>query len=124
MRMNASAWGTATAACTATAAGSDGPDRIGRTTYDDAGRPLTSVSAYGTSDAATEASVTYTGNLLAHGSGLNVSDEPRTTLLVQLRDPTDVPLNQGHGSRGQGTMLAGIDPSSEAFRFAWEEKAA
>ncbi|THD38407.1 MAG: hypothetical protein E7773_01295, partial [Sphingomonas sp.] len=41
---------------------SDGPDRIGRTTYDDAGRPLTSVSAYGTSDAATEASVTYTGN--------------------------------------------------------------
>lgn len=62
--------------------------------------------------------------LLAHGSGLNVSDEPRTTLLVQLRDPADVPLQERHGSRGQGMMLAGIDPSSEAFRFAWVEKAA
>jgi phytanoyl-CoA hydroxylase len=62
--------------------------------------------------------------LLAHGSGLNVSDEPRTTVLVQLRDPADVPLKEGHSSRGQGMMLAGIDPSSEAFRFAWEEKAA
>jgi ectoine hydroxylase-related dioxygenase (phytanoyl-CoA dioxygenase family) len=62
--------------------------------------------------------------LLAHGSGLNVSDEPRTTLLVQLRDPADMPLKEGHGSRGQGMMLAGVDPSSEAFRFAWEEKAA
>ena len=62
--------------------------------------------------------------LLAHGSGLNVSDEPRTTLLVQLRDPADVPLKEGHGSRGQGMMLAGVDPGAEAFRFAWEEKAA
>lgn len=62
--------------------------------------------------------------LLAHGSGLNVSDEPRTTLLVQLRDPADVPLREGHGSRGQGMMLAGVDPSNEVFRFAWEDKAA
>ena len=62
--------------------------------------------------------------LLAHGSGFNVSDEPRTTLLVQLRDPADPPLREGHGSRGQGTMLAGIDPSTEEFRFAWEDKAA
>lgn len=62
--------------------------------------------------------------LLAHGSGLNVSAEPRTTLLIQMRDPADAPLNQGHGSRGQGMMLAGIDPSTAAFRFAWEEAAA
>ena len=62
--------------------------------------------------------------LLAHGSGLNVSDEPRTTLLVQLRDPADKPLKEGHGSRGQGMMLAGVDPTTEAFRFAWEDKAA
>ena len=34
-------------------------------------------------------------------------------LLVQLRDPADVPLKEGHGSRGQGMMLAGIDPSAE-----------
>jgi ectoine hydroxylase-related dioxygenase (phytanoyl-CoA dioxygenase family) len=62
--------------------------------------------------------------LLVHGSGVNVSDEPRTTLLVQLRDPEDVPLNQGHASRGQGMMLAGVDPSRTPFKFAWEEKAA
>lgn len=62
--------------------------------------------------------------LLAHGSGLNVSDEARTTLLVQLRDPADVPLREGHGSRGQGMMLAGVDPSAGAFRFAWEDRAA
>lgn len=62
--------------------------------------------------------------LLAHGSGLNRSAEPRTTLLVQLRDPADLPLNEGHGSRGQGMMLAGIDPGASGFRFAWESEAA
>jgi ectoine hydroxylase-related dioxygenase (phytanoyl-CoA dioxygenase family) len=62
--------------------------------------------------------------LLAHGSGLNVSDEPRTSLLVQLRDPADVPLKENHGSRGQGMMLAGVDPSAGQFRFAWEKAAA
>jgi len=62
--------------------------------------------------------------LLVHGSGVNVSDEPRTTLLIQLRDPADVPLREGHTSRGQGMMLAGVDPSREPFRFAWDERAA
>lgn len=62
--------------------------------------------------------------LLAHGSGLNVSDEPRTTLLVQLRDPADPPLREGHGSRGQGMMLAGVDPTAGQFAFAWEQQAA
>lgn len=62
--------------------------------------------------------------LLVHGSGMNVSDEPRTTLLIQMRDPEDRPLTQGHASRGQGMMLAGADPSATAFRFAWQEKAA
>jgi phytanoyl-CoA hydroxylase len=62
--------------------------------------------------------------LLAHGSGLNVSDAPRTTLLVQLRDPADPPLTQGHGSRGQGMMLAGVDPTAGDFAFAWESEAA
>ena len=62
--------------------------------------------------------------LLAHGSGLNVSDEPRTTLLVQLRDPADPPLREGHGSRGQGMMLAGIDPTAGQFAFAWDQQAA
>ena len=62
--------------------------------------------------------------LLAHGSGLNVSDEPRTTLLVQLRDPADVSLREGHGSRGQGMMLAGVDPGAGQFRFQWDQVAA
>lgn len=49
--------------------------------------------------------------LTIHGSGVNVSGEARTTLLVQVRDPGDPPTNQEHRSRGQGTMLRGIDPS-------------
>ena len=60
--------------------------------------------------------------LLVHGSGVNVSNEPRTTLLVQMRDPDDRSLNNRHASRGQGMMLAGIDPATKAFAFAWEEK--
>jgi hypothetical protein len=47
--------------------------------------------------------------LLIHGSGLNVSDESRTTLLVQMRDPEDKPLVDCHLSRGQGRMLAGVN---------------
>ena len=62
--------------------------------------------------------------LLVHGSGVNVSDEPRTTLLIQMRDPEDRPRSEGHQSRGQGMMLAGVDPSREAFTFAWEAEPA
>lgn len=62
--------------------------------------------------------------LLVHGSGVNRSNEPRTTILVQLRDPADKPLVEKHGSRGQGMMLAGVDPRREAFEFAWERKSA
>jgi ectoine hydroxylase-related dioxygenase (phytanoyl-CoA dioxygenase family) len=61
--------------------------------------------------------------LLVHGSGLNLSEEPRTTLLIQLRDPADEPLSEGHASRGQGMMIAGVDPRHTPFRFAWEEQA-
>ncbi|MDQ8757118.1 phytanoyl-CoA dioxygenase family protein [Sphingosinicella sp. LHD-64] len=62
--------------------------------------------------------------LLVHGSGVNVSSEPRTTWLIQMRDPEDEPLTEGHASRGQGMMLAGIDPRATPFRFAWAEEAA
>lgn len=61
--------------------------------------------------------------LLVHGSGLNTSTEPRTTLLIQMRDPVDEPLNNRHASRGQGMMLAGIDPQLKPFRFAWDQAA-
>ena len=62
--------------------------------------------------------------LTVHGSGLNTSDEPRTTWLVQVRDPEDEPISEQHQSRGQGTMLAGVDPRKEAFAFAWEASSA
>lgn len=48
--------------------------------------------------------------LTIHGSGVNTSSEARTTLLVQMRDPSDPPSNEEHRSRGQGMMLRGIDP--------------
>ena len=55
--------------------------------------------------------VIFFSYLTIHGSGVNVSNEARTTLLVQMRDPTDPPTLKTHESRGQGMMLAGIDPS-------------
>ncbi len=48
--------------------------------------------------------------LTVHGSGINVSDEARTTVLIQMRDPTDPPTIRTHESRGQGMMLRGINP--------------
>lgn len=53
--------------------------------------------------------VIFFNYLLIHGSGLNLSDEARTTLLVQMRDPQDKPIVDRHLSRGQGMMLAGIN---------------
>lgn len=49
--------------------------------------------------------------LTIHGSGINVSSEARTTLLIQMRDPSDPPTIQTHRSRGQGMMLRGVDPN-------------
>ncbi len=46
--------------------------------------------------------------LTIHGSGVNVSQEARTTLLVQMRDPADSPVDEGGGEPGQGLMLRGI----------------
>lgn len=48
--------------------------------------------------------------LTIHGSGINVSQEARTTLLIQMRDPEDPPTIKTHESRGQGMILRGIDP--------------
>jgi ectoine hydroxylase-related dioxygenase (phytanoyl-CoA dioxygenase family) len=52
--------------------------------------------------------------LTIHGSGVNTSQDARTTLLVQMRDPTDRPLDLVHLSRGQGMILRGIDPTVDA----------
>ena len=63
--------------------------------------------------------VLFFSYLTIHGSGINTSDEARTTLLIQMRDPTDPPTMLTHESRGQGMMLRGIDPLCAA-RPAWE----
>lgn len=55
--------------------------------------------------------VLFFSYLTVHGSGVNTSNEARTTLLVQMRDPLDPPSVLTHLSRGQGMMLRGIDPS-------------
>jgi phytanoyl-CoA hydroxylase len=52
--------------------------------------------------------------LTIHGSGVNTTQEARTTLLIQMRDPTDRPTVATHLSRGQGMMLRGIDPEADA----------
>ena len=54
--------------------------------------------------------VLFFNYMTVHGSGLNVSNEARTTLLVQFRDPTDLPTTKSHQSRGQGMILRGVDP--------------
>lgn len=55
--------------------------------------------------------VLFFSYLTIHGSGLNTSQEARTTLLVQMRDPADPPTIRAHESLGQGMMLRGIDPT-------------
>jgi len=49
--------------------------------------------------------------LTIHGSGVNVSQEARTTLLVQMRDAADRPEDEGGAEPGAGLMLRGILPS-------------
>lgn len=73
------------------------------------------LQGYGIDDAtplpAKTGDVIFFNYLLIHGSGQNQSSEPRTTLLVQMRDPEDGPIVERHISRGQGMMLSGINPA-------------
>jgi ectoine hydroxylase-related dioxygenase (phytanoyl-CoA dioxygenase family) len=55
--------------------------------------------------------VLFFSYLTIHGSGINVSDEARTTLLVQMRDPMDPPLYSGRHEAGEGLMLRGVLPA-------------
>lgn len=66
--------------------------------------------------------VVFFSYLTIHGSGVNRSSEARTTLLVQMRDPTDPPTVATHESRGQGMMLAGIDPAGAREWWGAKEK--
>ncbi len=66
--------------------------------------------------------VLFFNYLTIHGSGMNLSDEPRTTLLVQVRDPEDLPKVRAHESNGQGMMLAGYDPRG-GVKPSWDRPA-
>ena len=59
---------------------------------------------------ATAGDALFFSYLTIHGSGVNTSSEARTTILIQMRDPEDPPTIKTHESRGQGTILRGIDP--------------
>lgn len=54
--------------------------------------------------------VLFFNYLTVHGSGVNVSKQVRKTVLIQVRDPEDRPLNSSHRSHAQGMILRGIDP--------------
>ncbi|MEO6215203.1 MAG: RHS repeat-associated core domain-containing protein [Sphingomonas sp.] len=62
IRMNPAAWATVTDACTAQAAGSNGPDRIAKNVYDAANQQLQVRKGVGTSVEAAEATYSYTPN--------------------------------------------------------------
>ncbi|MGI8867518.1 MAG: phytanoyl-CoA dioxygenase family protein [Mycobacteriales bacterium] len=66
--------------------------------------------------------------LTVHGSGINTSDEARTTWLVQFRDPADPPLTDDHRfSQGQGQILRGVrheDPDIDERGIAVSTKPA
>lgn len=83
-RMNPAAWGTLTNACTVQTAGSNGPDRIARTTYDAAGQVTLVQTGYGTADQADEVATTYRAN----GQAETVTDANgnRTTYVYDAHD--------------------------------------
>jgi len=57
--------------------------------------------------------VLFFSYLTIHGSGINISQEARTTVLIQMRDPEDPPSVKTHESRGQGMMMREYDPLSK-----------
>jgi len=56
--------------------------------------------------------------LTIHGSAPNTSGRPRRNILIQVRDPQDRPTEETHISRGQGTILCGLDPLPVGKRVA------
>lgn len=51
--------------------------------------------------------------LTIHGSGINTSPRTRKTVLVQVRNPLDQPVEDVHKSHAQGMMLRGVDPLTQ-----------
>jgi hypothetical protein len=59
---------------------------------------------------ASRGDVLFFSYLTIHGSGMNTSDNIRKTVLIQVRDPADPPLQDVHRSHSQGLMMRGIHP--------------
>lgn len=117
-RMNASQFSSLPlSACTLGTAGSFGPDRVMQMVYDYAGRVSSTTSAYGTSDATTEA-VTYTANgmplVLSDGNGnastLEYDGFDRTSALRY-------PNASGGGSSTTDKELYSYDAASNITAF-------
>lgn len=66
--------------------------------------------AQATPIAAGRGDVLFFNYLTIHGSGPNRSQRERKTLLIQVRDPADRPLEAVHVSHAQGMMLRGVCP--------------
>jgi phytanoyl-CoA hydroxylase len=95
-----------------------GSHRLGPVEHDMQGSPHLPFDQYpleaATACPARAGDVLFFNYFTIHGSGVNVSDEARTTLLIQMRDPEDEPAVDTHKSRGQGMMLRGVDPRASA----------
>ena len=57
--------------------------------------------------------VLFFSYLTIHGSGQNVSDNLRKTVLFQVRDPSDPPLKNVHLSHSHGLIMRGVDPLAQ-----------
>lgn len=56
--------------------------------------------------------------LTVHGSPPNRSDKTRKSVLIQVRDPEDLPTENTHLSHAQGMMLRGVNPLSAGEKSA------
>lgn len=61
--------------------------------------------------------VLFFNYLTIHGSPINGSDRPRRNVLVQVRDPEDLPTKDTHVNWGQGMMLSGINPIFRKYTY-------
>lgn len=131
-RMNPAAYGSLpTSACTLSAAGSNGADRITRTIYDAADQVITIQSAYGTAEQSDETSVTYTANgqqeTLTDGEGNRTTYEyDGHDRLAKLRYPSPTAdgvssttdyVQSSYDANGNITSVRLRDGSSIAYTY-------
>ncbi len=72
----------------------------------------------GTPCPASAGDVLFFNYLTIHGSGINRSLRPRRNILVQYRDPEDLPTEEVHVNWGQGLMVCGHNPIFKEYKGA------